>query len=813
MKKFLKIFFKTLAILFLAVVCLLGASGLYIYYHRDKIVRKAFEVATAQLPYPIHVKDIQLSFLENFPQLSLVLHQVLVDDTIPNPTPLLAAQKVSCTFNLLHLIANDYQLEQLIVADAKLVIADRPVREQAFQNTSQLIALAAQASFILPLQLHKLMLQNVAVEYTHLIANKPCRLQFLAEKAHAKVAYAQGLLSLQVDGQLRLHQLTYASVACQSKQPIAVQASLQYDIEKHTLSFQRSTFKYHPTCLTLEGSWRYREQKPACIDMIIKMSQLPLAHLLPLVPLSYRSLLQSLHIEGLTNCELQLQQKEKIKLAASFQVDEASFLPKHCKSPVLIKQLIGKLISSDFMAGQGTLRVEEGILTLGNSCLKGEGDLDLKTLQLTHQGKLLLDLPSFQQCVLDDTMKELTGQLVGEWRYEGGASAGQDAEMYLQLLTKNVQFPIGKACCQLVDSATLTFKDHVLSFSAMEGAIEGKNFTAAGSIMHLNPFAKQLQPTYQLTLCAEELNFDTLLAGHGTSSSNGLAFCVALPGRLDYHIESLSYKDFHAKKLKGKAQVANSKLHLEDLSCYFAGGRLSLAGSATLQGEKVYITTQGNLQRVALPTLFSAFDNFKQTFLQARHLEGHITSTFQLALQTDLQGKADLDTVVAAATLQLHEGALKNFEPLQKLAPYTADKALSTLRFSDLKNTVHIEKKTITIPPMEVHTNLMSLEIGGTHTFDGKIDYNLVIPLQYADTNSIVPLGGINPAALAGLNLYLKLEGDTQRYTLRFDGELLKASLQKNLQNQLDVLKRLLQDGAGEKQAKGPASNDYFDFD
>jgi hypothetical protein len=364
-----------------------------------------------------------------------------------------------------------------------------------------------------------------------------------------------------------------------------------------------------------------------------------------------------------------------------------------------------------------------------------------------------------------------------------------------------------------VDSATITFKDHTLTLSDIEGAIDGENFTVAGHIAHLYPFARPLQPTYQLSLSAEALNLDTLLAGQGGAASKGLAFWAAMPGRLDYHIESLSYKNFHAKKLKGRAQVVNNRLHLEDLSCYFVGGRLSLAGSATLQGQRIHVTTQGSLQRVELSGLFSAFDNFKQDFLQAKHLEGHISSAFQLALQTDLQGQVDLNSIVADASLQLQEGALKNFEPLQKLVPYTADKELSMLQFSSLKNSVHIEKKTITIPSMEVHTNLMSLEIGGTHTFDGKIDYNLVIPLQYADTRSIGPLGGIDPAALEGLNLYLKLQGDTSKYTVRFDGELLKASLQKNLQNQLDVLKRLLQSGAGKKQAKGPASNDYFDFD
>ena len=68
--------------------------------------------------------------------------------------------------------------------------------------------------------------------------------------------------------------------------------------------------------------------------------------------------------------------------------------------------------------------------------------------------------------------------------------------------------------------------------------------------------------------------------------------------------------------------------------------------------------------------------------------------------------------------------------------------------------------------------------------------------------------------ALGGINLFLKLQGDSHNYQLSHDTEALKASLKNTLQEQGRALKALWQGSYQDKaRVKELAPDDYFDFD
>ena len=117
---------------------------------------------------------------------------------------------------------------------------------------------------------------------------------------------------------------------------------------------------------------------------------------------------------------------------------------------------------------------------------------------------------------------------------------------------------------------------------------------------------------------------------------------------------------------------------------------------------------------------------------------------------------------------------------------------------------------------MEIHSSATSIQLSGTHTFDGNIDYNLIVPVQRNHVPAIkqqIKEIEIDEEALGGLNLYLKLAGNVQAYNLRYDHTLFKEHLRANLKKQGDILGELLQGKAIKKPAKELSKEDYFDFD
>jgi hypothetical protein len=295
---------------------------------------------------------------------------------------------------------------------------------------------------------------------------------------------------------------------------------------------------------------------------------------------------------------------------------------------------------------------------------------------------------------------------------------------------------------------------------------------------------------------------------------NYLPIPLCLAGELTCDIEEIVYKRFRGDKLRGKLKIHDQQLTADAVELKFAGGKSCLSGTICTAPDHIQIQAHASLQNVALPTLFDAFENFHQDFLESKHLDGRIGSEIDLTMQADKNFRIDPNSVVANISIQLDQGILQNFEPLQRLAPYVSEKELKRLHFSSLKNNLHIQDKTIYIPPMEVHTSVTSIQLSGIHTFDGKINYKIIVPLQQGTSKEIRrQLPEINEEALAGFNLYLKLEGDIHDYHLSYDHALFKANLKESLKKQGAILEEILQGRGITKRAKELSKDEYFDFE
>ena len=104
---------------------------------------------------------------------------------------------------------------------------------------------------------------------------------------------------------------------------------------------------------------------------------------------------------------------------------------------------------------------------------------------------------------------------------------------------------------------------------------------------------------------------------------------------------------------------------------------------------------------------------------------------------------------------------------MKKLNKYLNDEGLSKLRFSDIKNDIHIENKTVYMPQMEVRTNVTSIKVSGTHTFDQRIDYRIIAPLRNnKNINYVEAKEALQDDGSGQSKLFLKIIGTTDNYNI-----------------------------------------------
>jgi hypothetical protein len=171
------------------------------------------------------------------------------------------------------------------------------------------------------------------------------------------------------------------------------------------------------------------------------------------------------------------------------------------------------------------------------------------------------------------------------------------------------------------------------------------------------------------------------------------------------------------------------------------------------------------------------------------------------------------ETLIGDISATIKNGELNNFEPLKKLKKFLDDESLDRLRFADLKNDIHIEKKTVYIPQMEIRSNVTSLKISGTHTFDQHIDYHIVTPLRKRKANDPELLEAIEETS-GQTNLLLKITGTTDNYKVSYDTKAVRKKIVSDLKNEAKELKDAFKNkGTQKKKEVELEKDDYFDWD
>ena len=196
------------------------------------------------------------------------------------------------------------------------------------------------------------------------------------------------------------------------------------------------------------------------------------------------------------------------------------------------------------------------------------------------------------------------------------------------------------------------------------------------------------------------------------------------------------------------------------------------------------------LNGIHIDSAFYIFEDFRQDFIKQEHLKGQAYADVDLEMVLNENLKLFPETLIANISAIIKNGELNNFEPMKRLNRYLDDEGLSKLRFGDLKNEIHIENETVFIPQMQVISNVTTIQLTGTHTFDQKINYRVIAPLR--SKKKIDPdeaFGAIEEDQTGSAKIFLKITGTTDNYTVAYDKEAVKQKIASDLKKEVKELK------------------------
>ncbi|MBS1556267.1 MAG: hypothetical protein JSU09_15215 [Bacteroidetes bacterium] len=810
--------------LLLAVLLIAGVASIFLF--KDRIIQEFVKEANKSLNTPVKIGMIEISTWRDFPNLAIVFTDVYVEDSHPGDYPLLTARRISFYMNPLDAWRGNYAIRGLQVNDSE---ANLKINAQG-KNNFTIVKAGDSKGGSISFDLKNVKLSRTSFNYNDYQSHQHHVLS--SESLTASISVKSDIYKIDARGAITSHQIGIGSQLFLQEKEFLLKTQVDYDDLQKKVLINSGNLKINKTDFELAGRYEFKTKNN--IDLQVKGKEATAQTLLALLPSSVGNQMARYQSRG--NVFFDLKLKGEISdtrdpmLSVSFGCTDATFFHPDYDSKIEHANLEGSFSTPAF----GNLR--NAVLHLRNVTgdLNGKTfnsnlsihNLEKPTVDFYFKGEL--DAASIQKFYPQEEIKKMEGTLKADFSVKGELAllkkkvTAQQVKTEGSLELQDLNIVFGKQQMHFNHvNGSLQFNNNDLAMSNLKGEFERSDFLLNGYFKNVITFLLfENQPIgIEADLQSNYLDVDQLFGlGFGQTNSSQYKFSISPHLYLNFNcdIKRLTYKRFRPANIKGNLLVKNQVAVSRNIAMQAMGGDLSLDGWVDAKNAKsIEVSTAFKLNGIYVDSVFYVFENFYQNFIEDKHLRGQAYADVSMDLTLTENLKLISKTLVADVSATIKKGELNNFAPLQGLKKYLDDESLSQLRFADLKNDIRIEGETIYIPQMEIKSNVTTIQLSGTHTFDQKIDYRVAAPLR--NKKKIDPdeaFGAIEEDKKGQTKIFLKITGTTDKYEITYDQTAVKKKIISDLKKEVQELKDAFkQKGKKKKKELELEKDEYFDWD
>jgi len=779
-----------------------------------------------QLNTPVRVDQISVSAIDDFPNISLKFKNVYVEESFKNSSdPLIKADEVRFSFNLLEVYQGNYEVKKVKISGSEVFLR---VTKQGVNNYEIFKATNKNSeNSKVSLDLSSVTLDNLSFNYTSHRSN--VSIECFTKETQAAINIRDQKYFIKSIGEVELVELMVNEKAFANNKLLNINSELIYDDDRKFVDFKNSILKINGSDFTTYGNYSFTESQT--IDFFLEATQTNLETILAILPERISKNLEKYKSSGGLSFDLNISgefdEKKLPKLTMNFGLLDSEI--SYPENNIQIQNALaeGKLDIPDLS------QPNKGVLEFYN--IKGsleskpfEGSLTMKDfanpyVALDFEGLFeglslanFLGLKNFNS--ISGELKvdfEMTGRINDLKKKETAANVKTSGEIEFKNLSfehKSFYYPLKQL------NGNLLFNTNDVAISGVTGYYGSSDFLVNGFFKNIIAYALfENEPIgIEADLKSKFINLDELLKSDQNSTDYNFKLSPNLLLKFNCNVDKLSFRRFKPFNISGDLQIKNQVAYTRKLAFNSSGGKATLSGIADASKRNIVdIESSFEVDNVNIDSVFYVFENFNQDFLIDQNLRGKIKANVETSLRLNSQLKLLPESLSATISTSIIGGELNDFEPMQKLSKYVEEDKLDHLTFSELRNEIFIENKTIYLPQMEVSSNVSTIKIGGTHTFDQQIDYHVVAPLR--NKEKIDPdeaFGAIEEDVEGRSKLFLKIVGTTSNHRIVYDKKRVKEKIVQDLKKEMDELKRAFKNkGLDKKKAIELEEDDYFDWD
>lgn len=828
MARIRKIFFYFLLACGVVVGILAGIIVLY----KERIINQFIREANQSLNTKVKIGKTDVSWFDRFPNLSIVLHDVYIEDSHEGMYPLHTADKISFQLDVIAALRGNLVIHGLSItgSETNLKIDANGVNNYTITRNAK-----SDTTKVIHFDLEDVKLSDARVRYVDYRADE--EYIFYAPNLRANINARGAQYAIQAKGNVTTEKIRVRKSELFAGKQFTIDSDLVYDDDLRKISISPSELELESSIFVVSGTYEWKTD--AIIDLQVEGRDTDIRTLLSFTPERVYRHFERYRSKGDMHFNAHLKGKvgrdTSPSLSASFGFTKATIYHPESRARIEQANLDGSFSSAR------VANPAEAVLTLKNinGRLNGKSffaNLTVRNfsdpnLQLDFRG--VLEAASLFDLYPVKDVATISGELTADIAFSGRLAwlkdrkSSQKAQAKGSIELNDIAFLYGKEKFPLRDiNGTLQFNNHDLALSNVRARMGNSDFIVNGFFKNAVAFLFfPDQPIgIEADLQSRFVDLDELFAlGFSPDTENPTKgeyeFRISDDVNLKFNCKlgSLRYKKFKARDITGDLLVQNSTAVTRNISLTSMGGTISVSGRVDARHTgRVNVSSIAKLAGIHIDSVFYVFENFNQSFIRDKHLKGQAYADVDLRMVLNPALRLFSETLVSDIGIVIRNGELNDFEPIKKLDKYLDDEGLDRVRFSDIRNEIHIENKKIFIPQMEVLTNVTNMYISGTHTLEQQIDYRVVTPLRsYRKINLGEARAAIQDNGNGQSKLFLKIAGTTDNYRVVYDTESVRKKIGEDIKNEITELKTIFRNGGRQEQEEAPQleEDDYFDWD
>jgi len=213
---------------------------------------------------------------------------------------------------------------------------------------------------------------------------------------------------------------------------------------------------------------------------------------------------------------------------------------------------------------------------------------------------------------------------------------------------------------------------------------------------------------------------ETATKGTAALSTNP-TIADGLGAALTLKADRVAYNEITVKDFMGNCALKASTLSLGGEGFAMEGhwavdGKMELRQAPSLSAKLA-------CSEVNITELFENTGNVGQEVVEARHINGQMTTRAFVEAAWDENGVLLMDDLHVWANVGLTDGELREFDMLLALSKFIREDDLRHIQFIDVENWIEVENSVVHLPAMFIQSTASNFTVAGSHSFDQEIDY------------------------------------------------------------------------------------------